>query len=780
MKLLKKFTATIVAMSMALSIMPVMTIEVAAEGGAFGDDFTWDFDGTKLTISGTGEMPDWEGWDTPWIDSYYEIQEVEITGDVESIGNYAFAWCDSLTSVTIPDTVTRVGDYAFAYCNNLSSADIPNDVTYIGDFAFCSCNLNYITIPETVVYIGDGAFQGCSYASGAINVPDSVTYIGDSAFASCNSIDSIHIGKGVEYIGDAALSGSQVANIDVDADNESYTSDGSSLFDKEKKVLIQYAVGKMAASYTIPNGVTSIGKRAFDNADHLTSITIPEGVVDIGDSAFSWCYSLKSVVIPNTVVSIDTFAFSNCWGLEDLTIGSGVTSIGEYAFYVCSKLKSVNIPANVTDIGVSAFAVCEKLTEFKVDEANPNYSSSDDGHLFNKDKTTFISYAQGKGGTEYSIPAGVTEIAESAFDHCEKLTKITIPEGVTTIQMSAFLYCSGLTDVKLPDGLTELEDSAFEGCSSLKEMDIPDNVSKIGANLFRDCTSLTRVTLGKSADHIHWYAFYNCTNLTDVTIPKSVKLIRECVFEGCEKLTNVYFGGCEDMWKAIEVYDGNENLAGMTIHYSNDHDWSKWKFTKEPTKTDSGEAKRACTYNDSDYQTVTVPSLSDTNVWTEGEYTAPTCDDDGSQEYTSEEYGTVTETVPKMGHDWGEWTITKEPTCSEAGQKQRICNNDKNHVDNQEIPQLPVPTEYSVNFADGKAVVTSPEAGTCTVIFAAYKNGALTSFESKEITFTQPDVQSVIPQTFSSGDADMIKIMLWGDLINMNYLCTAYSDIINK
>ena len=82
---------------------------------------------------------------------------------VTSIGDYTFYYCESLTSVTIPNSVTSIGWYAFKGCSSLTSITIPNSVKSIGYAAFLGCtSLTSITIPNSVKSIGEGAFLKCS------------------------------------------------------------------------------------------------------------------------------------------------------------------------------------------------------------------------------------------------------------------------------------------------------------------------------------------------------------------------------------------------------------------------------------------------------------------------------------------------------------------------------------------------------------------------------------------------------------------------------------------
>ncbi len=179
---------------------------------------------------------------------------------VTSIGYYAFYYCKSITSITIPNSVTSIGIGAFAYCKSLTSITIPNSVTSIGKDAFCGCgSLTSITIPESVTSIGSGAFYSCEFLT-SITIPNSVTSIGNHAFYSCDSLTSITIPNSVTSIGDSAFS-----------------------------------FCDSLTSITIPNSVTSIGRYAFAHCDSLTSITIPNNVTSIGDSAFYSCDSLTDI-----------------------------------------------------------------------------------------------------------------------------------------------------------------------------------------------------------------------------------------------------------------------------------------------------------------------------------------------------------------------------------------------------------------------------------------------------------------------------------------------------
>ncbi len=159
------------------------------------------------------------------------------TYSVTAIGNYAFADCYDLASVTIPNSVTSIGNRSFRYCFGLTSISIPNSVTSIGNRTFFGCSgLTSISIPNSVTSIGDWAFADCSSLA-TIVIPNSVTTIGNQLFFYCRSLTSV----------------------------------------------------------TIPNTVTSIGEWAFRGCSGLISITIPNSVTSIGGGAFGHCIGLTEI-----------------------------------------------------------------------------------------------------------------------------------------------------------------------------------------------------------------------------------------------------------------------------------------------------------------------------------------------------------------------------------------------------------------------------------------------------------------------------------------------------
>lgn len=136
--------------------------------------------------------------------SVQDIAALEIYGSTK-IRDYAFRDCDSLKSVSLPDTVKSIGQYAFYGCNALTSITMPNSVTSIGSSAFEYCsNLTNVTLSSSIKSIAANMFRNCSSLT-SVSIPNSVTDINTSALRSCGKLQTVNIGSGVTTIGTYAL-----------------------------------------------------------------------------------------------------------------------------------------------------------------------------------------------------------------------------------------------------------------------------------------------------------------------------------------------------------------------------------------------------------------------------------------------------------------------------------------------------------------------------------------------------------------------------------------------
>lgn len=229
----------------------------------------------------------------------------------------------------IGDIVVGIGANAFEYCSDITDVIFENvdQIGYIGSYAFAGCTgLTGFDIPDTITSIGDGAFFNC-YNIRDLTISDNVSFIGDSAFALCVNL----------------------ANISVSDQNSYYKSIDGNLYSKDGKVLIKYASGNDATSFTIPNDVTTIARFAFSASINLETVDISDNVTTIENCAFAWCSNLKNIKIPTGVTAIGNSTFYYCKNLSYIELPSGITNVGENSFNGCTSLTVVYYVGNEND-----------------------------------------------------------------------------------------------------------------------------------------------------------------------------------------------------------------------------------------------------------------------------------------------------------------------------------------------------------------------------------------------------------------------------------------------
>lgn len=311
--------------------------------------------------------------------------------------------------------------------------------------------------------------------------------------------------------------GNGIVSINVDESNPAFSSENGVLFNKDKTELLAYPMSNTRTAYTIPDSVISIGNEAFYSNDYLEKVTIPLGVTTIGKHAFYVSEVLSDIIIPNTVTAIGKEAFGGCDRLTNVSIPDSVITIGDEAFGGCDTLEVVTIGSGVTTLGERSFRDCYSLKSVTVSESNSCYSS-ENGILFNKDKTELVVFPTGKNVTSYTIPNSVTIIGTYAFADCLNLKSVTIPNSVETIGEYSFAWCDGLEGITMPDSVKTIEDSAFCGCNNLKNVSLGNGVETIGEDAFYGCDSLTCVTISNSVTSIGNSAFGYCIKLTDIAV----------------------------------------------------------------------------------------------------------------------------------------------------------------------------------------------------------------------------------------------------------------------
>ena len=253
---------------------------------------------------------------------------------VTSIAPGAFAGCNQLWTVTLPDTVTEVGEAAFSDCAALVFVTLPEGLTRVGDYAFRNCPMiSHFELPEGMVEVSEGMFENCTQMW-KITFSSTVRKICDGAFYNCKALREFTLPEGLQEIGESAFEGcSDMRNV------------------------------------TIPAGVENISELAFKDCSELNIVTLSEGLKTIGMGAFGNCKSMRSIKLPNSVEYIDRFAFAYCEEMTTLKIPGGVESLGYGAFFHCKDAQEIYLQSGVKQIGDYCFSECEKLVRADIPES---------------------------------------------------------------------------------------------------------------------------------------------------------------------------------------------------------------------------------------------------------------------------------------------------------------------------------------------------------------------------------------------------------------------------
>ena len=251
-----------------------------------------------------------KGYGTVYIDDIIvkniDHDEVET---LPNINNYEFNISQGQSTIT-------------AYLGSEPNIEIPSNtigspVISIADFAFMGIKgAENITVPEGVISIGSWAFENIQTLKN-ISIPSSVTNIGKAVFSGCKMLEAIN----------------------VDDQNTNYRSIDGVLYNKDVTELIAYPAGKTETSFTVPNSVIEIAENAFYGSS-LKEVILPEGLNSIGKKAFMNCTGLVSISIPNTISCILSQTFRGCFSLETVIMSTNII-IEENAFKDCEKLYTV-------------------------------------------------------------------------------------------------------------------------------------------------------------------------------------------------------------------------------------------------------------------------------------------------------------------------------------------------------------------------------------------------------------------------------------------------------
>ena len=491
--------------------------------------------------------------------------------------------CNKLTTVSLPSRLVEIAPRSFYY----AGYDSPElSVTFgensrlanIGEYAFYGANLVEIVIPKTVRNLDP-------YVNNELGI--SYDRMGIGAYAFANNYDTL-------------------VNVTFEMGGTEPLTIGEYAFDNAK-LMTSIELPARLAPYTSYTGEEKTpfanGAKVFDRAELLESIAIEDGgtnYVDVDGVVFTAdmkeliiCPAGKtgSFEIAATVTTIHDYAFYNCSKLDAVTFVGGTEpmTIGKEAFRGCSKLTEISLPDNVTTLGADVFYKntamqtlhlgknvsnfdgsmildCTSLKNIYVTEGS-EFLFSDNGVLYNGDKTVLLSYPMRHEGTSYTLFDTVQVIGPSAFRENTYIQEVVLPNGLQQIKQYAFEFCTNLKKVQIPNTVTLIDLNAFYECTGLTQLSFElggTGNMVIGKYAFA-YTSTEDLILPATVTTIGNYGFYKSslknlsfeegsrlysmgdqvfqtTGLVSVVFPAGLTSIGDTIFYGCNSLKYVEFG----------------------------------------------------------------------------------------------------------------------------------------------------------------------------------------------------------------------------------------------
>ena len=517
-------------------------------------------------------------------------------------------------------------------------------LTSFGNFKL-EGELKKVVIKDGVTNVGDYALFFLPAAT-QVTLPGSVTRIGRYGIAMCSKLTGMSIPKGVTEIGDFGLAGDGLTAVTLPDGLQSL---GRGAFDTCASL----------TNTTLPAAITAVPGKCFADCTKLLNVKYAGTVTAIGDLAFESCKALTEAPIPETVTTIDKAAFTGCTALTDVTIPAGVTAIPEDCFRGCTALADMKLPGTVTSVGHNAFTGCTALKDVRCYGAAPAVEpGNSEAHSFEPAIVT-IHYNP-------DPVYGWTLDADGKW------------QGYTVSSKGACLHTGyGTTENTVPATCGEAG-HVDTICSNCGEVVSTKEIPATGAHTWDNGTVTTEPT--ETTPGVRTFTCAVCGATRTETIPATgahdyqftKNVAPTCTADGYDLYT---CSGCG----ATEKRNPKPALG---------HKWDSGKVTTEPTETTPGVRTYTCTVC-GQTRTETIPATgAHTHTWDNGTVTiAPTETTPGVRTYTCTVCGaTRTETIPATGahtHVWDNGTVTIAPTETTPGVRTytcTVCGQTKNEI----------------------------------------------------------------------------------------------------
>lgn len=432
------------------------------------------------------------------------LSEVNFPGQLSLLGNNTYQGCTALKDVVFnkneqyQPTLT-IGNYTFAQCSLINTLSFPGRLTSIGNYTFSDCTyLTNLTFEDSneAVTLGSGA-------TGETDRRYMLPLFGNS------NLTSLYMGRNVDYTADKDYSYSPFYN-------QQFLTD---------------------VRFSQAGTVTYCKDYLLYKVNNCGSLILPESLTTIGNWTFRGMSKLGGIVIPNAVTTIGTYAFADDIALESAKLSTSCPWLKEGLFSECGKLQAITIPMVVNKMDTKMFTNCTSLATVTFDDDKDliemAYGSSDVNNGLFRDCPVETLYLGRWLSYNTEVPS------RSPFYSIAELKNLTLGKYLKVVDKYMFSYCTGLENVYVPDNITSINMWGFRGCSALKSVRFSENLSQIGDYGFSECTSLDNVTFPASMTSTSDNSFSNCSSLRNLDLGKNLLVIGPSAFENDSILSGV-------------------------------------------------------------------------------------------------------------------------------------------------------------------------------------------------------------------------------------------------
>ena len=512
--------------------------------------------------------PEIDPWDMQNYDDKYQgdlvIPETVTYNDhvyeVRYCDGTAFSYAHNLTSISFPKTITGIDVNYLKDLNNLTAIIVaPENPEYttVDGVLYNKAVTNVLAFPRK--------------RGGVYRIPSTVTEFGNnSERIGYLNIDELIIPETVTKICSYAIgSGSRIQKVTIeDSDSELTVGTGESGWGFNDENGNYFEMRPMFGSCDIQEvywgrNVKPTNKYSspFAWTNNLNKVTFGPKVTTIPQYSFYNCYSLNTVDLLGGIGQWCNFDFTlpysnplyyNYGGGTVLFNGAAlsgavvipddVTAIPSHAFqFDCSGVTSLSLPAGLTSIADGAFDGMTGLQTIMLAEGNTNFVVNYNV-LYNQDISQILCFPKLRAGN-YTMPSTITQIANTQFHNRVNLTGITLSANLKTIPDYAFQGCNQLQFAVIPSSLETIGAHAFEDLPNLAQVtfEAGSKLKTINECAFQYCIKLQNLTLPASLETIGSFAFQNCAGIDQLVFEAGCKLktINESAFQNCVKLQNL-------------------------------------------------------------------------------------------------------------------------------------------------------------------------------------------------------------------------------------------------